>query len=113
MARYRVSDSEAEAAFLCYILVLPIELSVLVLEVSTDIGFRTLFKGLGPMEKTRPLLVLHGNRGITTAVYHPDCIPVRLFTVRHESLEFGLRNTLPCHNIIEVLPKYHLSSSIL
>jgi hypothetical protein len=86
---------------------------VLVLEVGTDIGFRMLFKGLGPMEEARPLLVLHGNRGVTTAVYHPDSILVCLSTVRHESLELGLRDTMPCHNIIEVLPKYHLSSSIL
>jgi hypothetical protein len=86
---------------------------VLVLEVSTDIRFRMLFKGLDPMEEARPLLVLHGNRGITTTVYHPDSIPVRLSTVRHESLELGLKNTMPCHNIIEVLPKYHLSNNIL
>jgi hypothetical protein len=85
---------------------------VLVLEVNTDIRFRMLFKGLGPMEKTHLLLVLHGDRGVTTAVYHLDNILVRLSTVRHESLELGLRNTVPCHNIIEVLPKYNLSSSI-
>jgi hypothetical protein len=86
---------------------------VLVLEVGTDISFRMLFKGLGPMEEARPLLVLHGNRGVTTAVYHPNSNPVRLSTVCHESLELGLRNTVPCHDIIEVLPKYHLSSNIL
>jgi hypothetical protein len=86
---------------------------VLVLEVSKDIRFRMLFKGLGLMEKARPLLVLHGNRGITIAVYHPDSILVCLSTVCHESLELGLRNTLPCHNIIEVLPKYSLRSSNL
>jgi hypothetical protein len=48
----------------------------MVLEVSTDIGFCMLFKGLGPMEEARPLLVLQGNRGITTAVNHPYSIPV-------------------------------------
>jgi hypothetical protein len=84
-----------------------------VLEVDTDIGFRMLFKGLGPMEEARPLLVLHGNRGVTTTVYHTNSIPVRLSIVHHESLELGLRNILPCHNIIEVLSKYHLSSGIL
>jgi hypothetical protein len=72
-----------------------------------------LFKGLGPMEEASPLFVLHGNRGITTAVYHPDSIPVCLSTVCHESLELGLRNTVSCHQIIKVLSKYHLSSSIL
>jgi hypothetical protein len=69
---------------------------VLVLEVGTDIGFCMLFKGLSPMEEAGPLLVLLGNRGVTTAVYHPDNIPVCLSTVRHESLEPGFRNTVPC-----------------
>jgi hypothetical protein len=84
-----------------------------VLQVGTDIGFCMLFKGLGLIEEACPLLVLHGNCGVTTAVYHPDSILVRLSTVRHESLELGFGNTVPYHNIIEVLPKYHLSSSIL
>jgi hypothetical protein len=78
-----------------------------------DIHFRMLLKGLGLVEEARPLLVLYGNRGVTIAVYHPDSILVRLSIVRHESLEHGLRNTMLCHNIIEVLPKYTLSNSIL
>jgi hypothetical protein len=86
---------------------------VLVLEVGTNIAFRMLFKGLGPIEEACPLWVLHGNRGITIVVNHPDSILVCLSTIRHESLELGLRNTVPCHEIIEILPKYHLSSSIL
>jgi hypothetical protein len=88
-------------------------LSVLVLEVGTDIGFRMLFKGLGPMEEARPLLVLHGNCGITIAVNHPDSIPICLSTIRHESLELRLWNSVPCHDIIQVLSEYHLRSSIL
>jgi hypothetical protein len=86
---------------------------VLVLEVGTDIGFRMLFKGLGPMEEARPLLVLHGNCGVTTAVNHLDSILVCLSTIRHESLELGQRNTVPCHDIIQVLPEYHLCNSIV
>jgi hypothetical protein len=86
---------------------------VLVLEVSTDMGFRMLFKGLGPMEEARPLLVLHGNCGVTTAINHPDSILVCLSTIRHESLELRLWNSVPTHNIIQVLPENHLHSSIL
>jgi hypothetical protein len=86
---------------------------MLVLEVGTDIGFRMLFKGLGPMEEARPLLVLHGNCGVTTAINHPDSIPVCLSTIRHESLELRLWNTVPTHDIIQVLPENHLRSSIL
>jgi hypothetical protein len=85
---------------------------VLVLEVGTDIGFRMLFKGLGPMEEACPLLVLHGNCGVTIVVNHPDSILVCLSTIRHESLELGLRNTVPCHNIIQILLEYYLRSSI-
>ena len=86
---------------------------MLVLVVNTDIGFRILFEGLGSIEEARPLLVFHGNRGVTTIVYHPHSIPVCLSIVYHKYLEFGLWNTMPCHDIIEVLPKYHLSSTIL
>jgi hypothetical protein len=87
-------------------------LSVLVLEAGTDIDFRMFLKRLGPMEEACPLLVLHGNCGITTDLNHPDSIPSCLSTIRHESLELGLRNTMPRHDIIEILPKYHLCSSI-
>jgi hypothetical protein len=86
---------------------------VLVLEVSTDIRFHMLLKGLDLVEKACPLLVLYRNRGVTTTVYYPDSILVRLSTVRHESLELGLRNTVLWHNIIEVPPKYNLSNNIL
>jgi hypothetical protein len=72
-----------------------------------------LFKELGPMEEACFLLVLHGNCGVTIAVNHPDSIPVCLSTICHESLELGLMNTVPCHDIIQVLPEYHMSSSIL
>jgi hypothetical protein len=72
---------------------------VLVLEVGTDISFHMLFKGLGPMEEACPLLVLHGNCGVITAVNHPNNIPICLSTVRHESLELELRNTVPCHRV--------------
>jgi hypothetical protein len=86
---------------------------VLVLEVGTDIGFRMFFKGLGPMEEARPLLILHGNCDVTTAINHPDTIPVSLSTICHESLELRLWDTVPCHDIIQVLPENHLHSSIL
>ena len=86
---------------------------MLVLEVSTDIGFCMLFKGLGPMVEVRLFLVLHENCGVSTAIYHIDSILVRLSTFCQESLEFGLRNIVPWHNIIEVLSKYHLSNIIL
>ena len=95
------------------ILVLPPELSMLVLEVGTNINFRMFFKGLNPIEEASPFLVLHGNHGITTTENHPDSILVCLRTIYHESLEFRLWNTVPYHNIIYILPKYYLRSNII
>ena len=60
---------------------------MLVLEVNNDIGFRMLFKGLGPMKAASPLFVLCGNYGITTIVNHPNSILVSLRTIRFEALE--------------------------
>jgi hypothetical protein len=77
---------------------------VLVLEVNTDNCFRMLIKELGLVEEARSLLVLHWTRSITTAVFDPDSIPVRLSIIRHKSLELGLRDTMLCHNIIQVPP---------
>jgi hypothetical protein len=50
---------------------------------------------------------------LSNAINHPDSIPVCLSTIRHESLELRLWNTVPCHNIIQVLLENHLRSSIL
>ena len=86
---------------------------MLVLEVGTDIIFHMLFKGLDPMKEVGPLLILHGNCGVTITVNHPNNIRVCLRTIRHESLELGQWNTMPCHDIVQVLPEYHLSRSIL
>jgi hypothetical protein len=72
-----------------------------------------LLKGLDSMEEAHPLLVLHWNLDVTIAIYEPDCIPIHLSTICHKFLEFGFRNTVLCHNNIEVLPKYTLSSYIL
>jgi hypothetical protein len=77
---------------------------VLILEISTDIHFYMLLKGLGLVEETRSSLVLHWNHGITAAINDPDSILVRLSTIRHKSLELGLRDSVLCYNIIQVLP---------
>jgi hypothetical protein len=67
---------------------------------------------IGSNGKAHPLLVLHWNRGITTAIYYPNNILVRLSTIRHKSLELRLRYTVLYHNIIEVLSKYIMSNYI-
>jgi hypothetical protein len=69
-----------------------------------------IFKGLGLVEEACPLLVLHWNCAINIAVYDPDSTPICLSTVSHKCLELGLRDTVLCHNIIQVLSKYTLNS---
>jgi hypothetical protein len=86
---------------------------VLVLEVSTDINLGMLLKRLDLVEEASPLLVLHWNCGVTTAIDDSDSILVCLSIVCHKSLELRLRDTVPCHYGIEVLPKYTLSNRIL
>ena len=54
-----------------------------------DIGFCMIFKELGPMNEAGPLLVLYGNRGVTTTINHLDSILVCSHTIHHESFEFG------------------------
>ena len=73
---------------------------MLVLEVGMDVGFGMFFKELGPIEEVGPLLVFHGNCGVTTIVNHPDSIPVCLSTIHHESLELWLWNIVLCYDII-------------
>jgi hypothetical protein len=61
------------------------------------------------MEQTCSFFIFHWNGGITTAVNDHDSILVCLSTVRHKHFEFGLKDTVLYHNIIQVLPKYTLS----
>jgi hypothetical protein len=76
------------------------ELSVLVLEINTDIHFCMLLKRLDLIEETHSFIVLHRNRSITNTINDPDSILVCLSTVQHKSLELGLRDTMLCHYIV-------------
>lgn len=64
------------------------------------------------MKEACPLLILHWNCGVITSIDDPDIIWVLLSTICHKSLELGIRNTMPCQNSIEVLPKKALSSNV-
>jgi hypothetical protein len=94
------------------ILILLIQQLVLILEVCPDVGLRMLLQGLYPLEQTCSLLVLHWNGNITASVNYPNCIPVSLSTICHESFKLGLSDTMLYYNKIQVLLEDTLSSCI-
>jgi hypothetical protein len=85
---------------------------VLILEVCPDVGLHMLLQALCPVEQTCSLLVLHWNGSITASVNYPNCIPVSLSTICHESFKLGLNDTMLCYNNIQVLPEDTLSNCI-
>jgi hypothetical protein len=100
-----------------------IEFRILKLKLHSCTTYRVVDAGLGGRHGYRLLYAFQGigpngrgtfSLGSSWELWrHPDSIPVCLSTIRHKSLKLGLRNTVPCHDIIQVLPEYHLSSSIL
>jgi hypothetical protein len=85
---------------------------VLILEVCPDVGLRMLLQGLYLVEQTSSLLVLHWNGSFTASVHYPNYIPVSLSTIRHESFELGLGDTMLCYNDIQILLEDTLGNCI-
>ena len=54
-------------------------------------------------------MVLDGNLRISGPVDNPHGIPIGLRIVRHESIEMRFGNSMPSHDVVEVVPKEHLS----
>ena len=67
-----------------------------------------LLQRLAPMEIASALSARHRDLGITATIKNPDCIPIGLSAISHESLELRQWYTMPCHNMVEVLPKANL-----
>jgi hypothetical protein len=61
------------------------------------------------MEVAGFLASIDGNLRISRPVDNPDGIPIGLRTVSHESFEVGLGNSMPSHDVVEVVPEQHLS----
>jgi hypothetical protein len=93
--------------------ILEAETLVLVLQVVLDIEFGVFFQRLDPMEVAGSLASIDGHLRISRPVDNPDDIPIGLRTVRHESFEMRLGNSMPSHDVVEVVPKQHLSILVL
>ena len=81
---------------------------VLVLEVVLNVLFGVLLERLAPMEIASALSAMHRDLEITATKDNPDCIPIGLSAISHESLELRQWYTMPCHNMVEILPNDNL-----
>jgi hypothetical protein len=61
------------------------------------------------MEEAGSLASIDGNLRISRSVDNPHGIPIGLRTVSHESFEVRLGNFMSSHDMVEVVPKKHLS----
>jgi hypothetical protein len=52
---------------------------------------------------------LDGNLGISGAIDDPYGVPNGLYTVRHEAFEVGFGDSIPIHDVVEVMLEKHLS----
>jgi hypothetical protein len=81
---------------------------VLVLQVVLDIELGVFLQRLGSMKVARSLASIDGNLMISKPIDNPNGIPV-VRTVIHESFEVRLGNSIPSHDMVEVVPEQHLS----
>ena len=86
---------------------------MLVLEVVLNVLLGVLLQRLAPMEIESALSARHRDLGITATINNPDCIPIGLSAISHESLELQRWYTMPCHNMVEILPKDNLHVLVL
>ena len=71
----------------------------MVLQVVLDIEFGVFFQKLGPMELRRSL----ANLWIFGPIDNFDGIPIGLRIVFHESFEVRVENSMPSHDVVEVV----------
>jgi hypothetical protein len=86
---------------------------VLVLQVMLNIELGVFLQRLGPMEVVGSFTSIDGNLRISKPVDNPHDIPIGFCTVSHESFEVRLGNSMPNHDVVEVVPEKHLSNLIL
>ena len=86
---------------------------MLFLQAVLDIEFGVFLQRPGPMEVACSLAPIDGNFWISKPIDNPHGIPIGLRTIRHEFFEVRLGNSMPSHDVVEVVPKKHLSILIL
>ena len=65
------------------------------------------------MKVAGSLASIDGNLRISRPIDNPDGIPIGLRTVSHESFEVRLGDSMPSHDVVEVVPEQHLSILVL
>jgi hypothetical protein len=83
-------------------------LLVIFLEFFGNVLLGILNHRLGPVKLTGSLPVVHAVVLLPVIIYDPNCIPIGLGAVGHETLEVGIDNAIPLHNNIEILPENDL-----
>ena len=78
---------------------------MLVMQVMLDILLGMLLQGLSPIKVRSSLMLLYGNLGVFATVTNPNCIPIGLYTIRHEAFKARIRDPVPSDDMIEVFPK--------
>jgi hypothetical protein len=89
------------------------ETLVLVLQVVLDIELGVFLQRLDLMKVAGSLASIDANIRISRPVNNHDGIPIGLRTVSHESFEVRFGNSMPSHNVVEVVPEQHLSILVL
>ena len=65
------------------------------------------------MEVASSLAPLDWNLRISVAIDDPHGVPIGLRIIRHEAFEMWLRDFMPSHDVVEVMPEKHLSILVL
>jgi hypothetical protein len=60
---------------------------------------------MDPVKLTGSLPVIHAVFLLPVAIYDPNCIPIGLGVVGHETLEVGMDNTIPLHHALRFFQK--------
>ena len=63
---------------------------------------------LGPMEVGSLFAVFDENLGIFGVIDDPHGVPIGLCIISHEDFNAELRDSMPSHDVVEVMPKNHL-----
>ena len=81
--------------------------------MTKNLAHSVFLQRLGPMEVARSLTPIDGNLWVSGPVNNPHGIPIGLGTVCHEAYEVWMGDTVPGHDLVEVLPEKNLSILVL
>ena len=88
--------------------ILEAETLVFILQIVLDIKFGVFLQRLVPMDVAASLASINGNLNISGPIDNPHRIPIGLRIVSHESFEVRFGDSMPSHDVVEVVPEKHL-----